>query len=73
MYNCEGNLREIYSNVRLFRESEDISNKKYNRAYRLYSDIFEISIERVIETKIIDTILRDYLNSIKRLSNVSIR
>ena len=59
--------------MKLFRENKDISNKKYNRAYYLYNNIFKISIERVIETKIIDIILRDYLNFIKRLFNVLIR
>ena len=73
MYNYKDSLREIYFNVKLFKENKDISNKKYNRAYYLYNNIFEISIERVIETKIIDTILRDYLNSVKRLFNVLIR
>ena len=59
--------------MRLFKESESILNKKYNRAYRLYSDILEINIKRVIKTKIINAILRDYLNFIRRLFNVLIR
>ena len=59
--------------MRFLKKCESISNKKYNRAYRLYSDISKISVERVIEIKIIDTILRDRLNFIKRLSDVLIR
>ena len=72
MHNCEDSLKEIYFNVRLFRKNKDISNKKYNRVYRLYNDIFEISVKRIIETKITNTILRDRLNFIKRLYNVLI-
>ena len=59
--------------MRFSKKSEDISNKKYNRAYRLYSDIFKINIERIIKTKIINIILRSYLNFIKKLFNVLIR
>ena len=59
--------------MRLFKESKNISNKKYNRAYRLYNNILEISVERITKTKIIDTILRDYLNFIKKLFNALIR
>ena len=73
MHDYEDSLREIYFNMKLLKKSEDISNKKYNRVYYLYNNIFEISIERVIETKIIDTILRDRLNSMKKLFDVLIR
>ena len=59
--------------MRFFRESKDISNKKYNRVNYLYNDIFEISVERITETKIIDTFLEDYLNFIKELFNILIR
>ena len=73
MHNCEDSLKRIYFNVRLFRENKDISNKKYSRAYYLYNNIFEISVKRIIETKIIDIILRNRLNFIKRLFNILIR
>ena len=59
--------------MRFFRKSKDISNKKYNRANRLYNNIFKINIKRITEKKIIDAILKDYLNSIKKLSNALIR
>ena len=59
--------------MKILKESENISNEKYNRVYYLYSDIFEISIETIIETTIIDAILRDYLNAIKELFNALIR
>ena len=59
--------------MKFFKENKNISSEKYSRAYRLYNDIFEISVEKIIETKIVDTILRDRLNSIKELSNALIR
>ena len=59
--------------MKIFRESEDIFSEKYNRAYRLYSDIFEASVKRVTKITIIDAISRGRLNSMKKLSNVLIR
>ena len=59
--------------MRFLKKSESISNEKYNRIYRFYNDKLEINIERVIKIKIIDTILRDYLNFIKKLFNALIR
>ena len=59
--------------MRFFKKSKNILSEKYNRTYRLYNDIFKISIERVIEIKIINTILRYRLNFIKELFNVLIR
>ena len=59
--------------MRLLKRSKNISSEKFNRAYRFYNDILEIDIKRVTKIKIIDTILRDYLNFIKKLFNVLIR
>ena len=59
--------------MRFFKESENISNEKYSRIYRLYNNKLEINIERVIKIKIIDTISRDRLNFIKKLFNALIR
>ena len=58
--------------MKIFKKEESVFSEKHNRAYRLYSDIFEINIKRVIKRTIINTISRDRLNSIKRLSNVLI-
>ena len=73
MYDREDSLKKIYFNVRFLRESESISNEKYNRTYRLYNNKLEISVEKIIKTKIIDAILRNYLNFIKKLFNALIR
>ena len=73
MYDCEDNLRRIYFNVKILKKSENISNEKYNRAYRLYNNIFKINIERITKTKIINIILRNRINFIKRLFNILIR
>ena len=59
--------------MKIFKESEDIFSEKYNRAYRLCSDIFEVSVKRVTKITIIDAISRGRLNSMKKLSNVLIR
>ena len=59
--------------MRILKEDKSVFNEKYNRAYYLYSDIFEISIKKVTEIIIIDTISRNYLNFIKKLFNVLIR
>ena len=59
--------------MKIFRKREDIFNEKYNRAYRLYNNIFEINIKRILKITIIDIILRSYLNSIEKLFNVLIR
>ena len=59
--------------MRILKESESTLNKKYSRAYYLYSEISKISVKRAIETTIIDIILRNYLDLIERLFNALIR
>ena len=59
--------------MRIFKESEDISSEKYSRAYYFYNNIFEVNIKKVIKIIIINAILRDRLNLIKKLFNVLIR
>ena len=73
MHDCEDSLKKNYFNVEIFKGDKSIFNKEYSRAYYLYNDIFEISVERAIKITIIDIILRDYLDFIKRLFNVLIR
>ena len=73
MYDREDSLKKKKFNVRFLRESESISDEKYNRTYRLYNNKLEISVEKIIKTKIIDAILRNYLNFIKKLFNALIR
>ena len=59
--------------MRILKKNKDISNEKYSRAYYFNNDILKISVERFIEITIINTILRDYLNFMKKLFNALIR
>ena len=59
--------------MKFLRENKSISNEKYNRIYYLYNNKLKINIERIIKIKIINIILRDYLNFIKKLFNALIR
>ena len=72
MFDGESSLRRIRFNIKIFKKSYDVFDKKHNRIYHFYNDIFETSAERISKTTMINVVSRCNLNFIKMLFDVLI-
>ena len=73
MLGGEGSLKKIRFDMKVFKENWDIYNKKHNRNYRIYNDMFKSNVKRTSKAAIIDVISGCGLNLMKVLFDALIR
>ena len=73
MLDDESNLKKIRLNMKIFKKYRDVYNKKHNRTYCFYNDMFKINVERISKTTVIDVVSECDLDLIKVLSDALIR
>ena len=72
MFDNENNLKRIRLDMKIFKRSYDVFDKKHDRIYHLYDDMSEINVERISKTTMIDVISECNLNLMKILFDVLI-
>ena len=67
MFDDEGSLKRIRFNMKIFKENKGIFDEKHNRTHRFYNNMFDINVERISKTIMINVISKSDLNLIKVL------